>query len=107
MGAIQTKWNQYGSEEVKRLAEWMKGKGWVTTTIIAENTKISPQTQRKICNDFPTLLASGTEGYKLMTDCSPEERDHCIAHLRSRARCITERADAIEAEYPRLQRGMF
>lgn len=78
--------------------------GWHKTAVIP----LSGVVIRQICQAYPSEFLGNTQlGYRLAEYAEPEEVSWAIASLRSRARKITRRADALEDAYPNRGQAEF
>ena len=62
----------------------------------AKTIPMRPSYIRQLCHQYPTEFVGTLHGYKLAEDCTLREIQWSINSLRSRARKINERADALE-----------
>jgi hypothetical protein len=89
----------------KALSEYLgRSFGWVTSGTIRENIGYDAAnigydaaTVRKVCQMYPSVYVSSTEGYKHHTRASRREIQHCVTTLLSRAEKITSRAAALSS----------
>ena len=65
-------------------------------------------TIRQVCQAYPADFLGNTQlGYRLAEYAEADEICHAIASLRSRARKIARRADALEDAYPNQGQAEF
>lgn len=69
--------------------------GWVTTKTITTNTGLDGRTIRAVCQMYPSVYVSSTEGYKHHSRASKREIQYCVETLLGRAEKITARASAL------------
>lgn len=78
--------------------------GWHKTNQIP----LSGVVIRQICQAYPSEFLGNTQlGYRLAEYAESDEICHAIASLRSRARKIARRADALEDAYPNQGQAEF
>lgn len=78
-----------------RLRKVLEGNGFVSARAL-ESIGFERRTIRLLCETFPTQFFSTQKGYKLVCEARKEELENSVNDLRSRARHITRRADALE-----------
>ena len=71
------------------------GFGWVTASTIELNVGVRSSTLRELCQLYPSIYVSSTEGYKLYTRATRRDIQHCVTTLLSRAEKMTSRAAAL------------
>ena len=84
-------------EQARELWQMLKGRGFVK----AKNLDMESRLIRAICAEQPEHFLSTQSGYALVRECSDAQVSEAIADLRSRAKCITARADALDAALQR------
>ena len=91
------------------LKHYLSDGQWHKQKDISRATGLRGSTVRQICQTHPTVyLGNVSKGYCLVDRASREDIDHAINSLRSRARKISERADALERHLGyRVQPGFF
>ena len=68
---------------------------WTTASDIERWTGISPSRVRELCQIFPCLLISRSQGYKLANNATASEVRECVQSLLHRSEKIMARASAL------------
>lgn len=70
--------------------------GWTTQSEITQRIGLSGPTVRRVCQAYPELFVSSTEGYKHIDYASDHEIQHCVSTLIGRANRMLDRARALD-----------
>jgi len=68
---------------------------WQTSGYIGSAIGLSSVRIRELCQIYPTLLISSTQGYKLTRNATHSEITHCVQSLITRGQKIIERASQL------------
>ncbi len=68
---------------------------WVTATEIRMHTGLTGKRVRQLCQIYPTLLVSSSEGYKLSRNATHSEKIKCVQSLIARGEKIISRASQL------------
>lgn len=86
-------------DDVAALMEMLRGRGWMKASEISEITATcgagpvwSDRKIRAIASESGGRILSSDKGYKLTTDCTPEEERHARERLLSQAKQMQQRA---------------
>ena len=91
-----------GKRQILRLA--LSDGAWRKT----DQIPLSGVVIRQVCQAYPSEFLGNTQlGYRLAMFADADEVSHAIASLRSRARKIARRADALEDAYPNQGQAEF
>ena len=88
------------SVEMEVLHSYLRTKAfarWSTSSNIRERTGLSAIIVRRVCQRYPALFVSSTDGYKLAAYATRAEIQHCVATLISRSDKMIRRAAVLSS----------
>lgn len=75
---------------------WLHGQGWQTARWLTSRTGLNDRTLRAIAEASGGEILGSVRGYKLLSEATSSEINHCIAALKSQGEKMIARAKAIE-----------
>lgn len=92
--------------DIAALKTFLRGRGWISQRDITRITGWTDRELREIGEmDTAGEIITGNSGYKLMSESTPVEIQHCHARLKSQAVKMLRRAVRVLRAYHAMGRG--